>query len=143
MSNAFAWTQKNGGICTESAYPYTSGSSGASGSCKSSSCSKVSGVAPNGYTNVAKGNDGALATALNGRTVSVAVDASKWQLYSSGVFSNCGTSLNHGVLAVGYSDSYWIIKNSWGTGWGEQGYIRLARGNTCGVLSGPPSYPNK
>ena len=67
--------------------------------------------------------------------VSVCLDASNWASYKSGVFSNCGsTTLNHAVLAVGYEkDGTWIVKNSWGVNWGDQGYIKLAPGNTCGV----------
>ena len=60
--------------------------------------------------------------------------------YSSGVFDNCESYLNHGALAVGYTADYWIIKNSWGVSWGENGYIKLKKGNTCGVLN-TASYP--
>lgn len=52
------------------------------------------------------------------RPISVAVDATKWAFYKSGVFSGCDTMLNHGVLLVGVSDSYWLVKNSWGVEWG-------------------------
>lgn len=67
--------------------------------------------------------------------VSICVDASNWSLYRSGVFSNCGTTnLNHAVVAIGYqADGVWIVRNSWGATWGEQGHIRLAAGNTCGL----------
>lgn len=67
--------------------------------------------------------------------VSICVDASNWSLYKSGVFSNCGTTtLNHAVTAIGYqTDGTWIVRNSWGTTWGEQGFIRLAAGGTCGL----------
>jgi hypothetical protein len=54
--------------------------------------------------------------------------------------SQCNTAINHGVLVVGVTDDYWIVKNSWGTTWGENGYIRLAKGNTCAVCQ-YPSYP--
>lgn len=81
-----------------------------------------------------------LLSALSGRPVSVAVDASVWSGYRSGVLSNCGVNVNHGVLLIGASDDFWRIKNSWGAGWGESGFIRIARGNTCAICS-YPSYP--
>ena len=76
-----------------------------------------------------------LALALQNTPISVAVDATNWKDYSSGVFDNCQANLNHGVLVVGSrsSDNSWRIKNSWSTSWGEQGYISLKSGNTCGV----------
>jgi len=60
--------------------------------------------------------------------------------YSDGVFSDCDTKADHGVLVVGYTSEYWIVKNSWSTKWGESGYIRLKRGNTCGIAN-VASYP--
>lgn len=78
--------------------------------------------------------------ALHATPVSVAVDATYWSLYKNGVFSNCGAAVNHGVLLVGGNENYWRIKNSWDITWGENGYIRLARGNTCAVCN-YPSYP--
>ncbi|EAR99859.1 papain family cysteine protease (macronuclear) [Tetrahymena thermophila SB210] len=80
-----------------------------------------------------------LQNALNYSPVSIAVDASTWSHYKSGVYNGCNQTdikINHGVLAIGYDSlGNWIVKNSWGTGWGEQGYIRLAPNNTCGILS--------
>jgi len=78
--------------------------------------------------------------ALKERPISVAVDASTWSLYGGGIMSNCGTGVNHGVLLVGVTDTYWRIKNSWGTGWGEKGFIRIGPGNTCAICQ-YPSYP--
>lgn len=87
-------------------------------------------------------NCNTLAKELEGQVISVAVDASNWSAYKSGVFKNCGTRLNHGVLLVGLNSESWTIKNSWGPGWGEKGFIRLARGNTCGICN-VASYPKQ
>lgn len=131
MDNAFKYVRDKG-ITSEDEYPYTA----RQGTCKKDSGDfKVS-----GFTDIRNCND--LASALAGRPVSVAVDASNWSAYRSGVFSNCRTSLNHGVLLAGSTDQYWLVKNSWGGSWGEKGYIRLARGNTCGICN-MASYPNK
>lgn len=131
MTNAFKFV-KDHGIVHEAEYPYK----GVQGKCgKADGPFKVS-----GYTEITNCND--LANAIVSRVVSVAVDATNWSRYSSGVFNNCATRLNHGVTLTGVSDQAWTIKNSWGTSWGEKGYIRLARGNTCGVCN-MASYPNK
>lgn len=141
MDNAFKWIKSNG-LCLESAYPYT----GQDGTCKKSRCqAKISTI--KSWTDVSSEED--LATAVgNEGPVSIAVDANaKWQLYTGGVMSSMfcpKNSLDHGVLAVGYDQSakYWKIKNSWGTTWGEAGYVRLVLGeNACG-LANQPSYPN-
>jgi KDEL-tailed cysteine endopeptidase len=145
MDTAFAWAQGRGGLCPWSSYTYSSGSTGKAGSCKDSGCKTLG--SPKGYTDVRKNDANALVTALNSQPVSVAVDATNWQNYKSGIYSaNCGTSLNHGVLAVGYDSSMWKVKNSWASSWGEAGYIRLSRSaggssGQCGILMGPPSYP--
>lgn len=84
--------------------------------------------------------------------VSVGIQANEqaFQMYSGGVLTEpCGSDLDHGVLVVGYGTDpvqgkYWKIKNSWGPHWGENGYIRIARGGApdgqCGILL-MPSYP--
>lgn len=46
-----------------------------------------------------------------------------------------GRSADHAVLAFGYDNGFWLIKNSWGTSWGEKGFIRIKDGNTCDVLT--------
>ena len=129
MNSAFNYV-KDHGIVTESQYPYT----GKQATCKTNTGPfKITGHAS------VNGCNG-LESDLQGRPISVAVDASSWSTYKSGVFSNCKTSLNHGVLLVGSTTQYWKVKNSWGSGWGESGYIRLARGNTCGICN-QASYP--
>lgn len=133
--NAFEWSKKNGGVCKESDYPYVSGTTTKRGTCVDSKCSKVTGSAPKSYTDVQVNSDSALMSALAKQPVSVAIEADEkaFQLYKSGVFTAaCGTNLDHAVLAVGYGtqngEDYYKVKNSWGTSWGENGYILLARG---------------
>jgi len=77
--------------------------------------------------------------------IAVSVDASAWSHYSGGVldFESCGSDIDHAVLLVGYgTDSelgadYWTIKNSWGSDWGEQGFIRLSRADGTKVDATP------
>jgi cathepsin L len=122
-------------------YPYT-GSTGIS--CKFDSTKAVAQIY--GYLAVVSENEADLASKLVGYGPATgAVDASTgtFQLYSGGIFddSHCSSlDLNHGVGIVGFGVEddvgYWIVKNSWGEGWGEDGYIRLIRGkNECGVAS--------
>jgi len=146
MDDAFQYVISNKGLCAESDYPYTA----ADGTCQTS-CTPVSTISS--YTDVAQNNEDALKAAVAQQPVSVAIEAdqSGFQFYSGGVFNGaCGTALDHGVLAVGYGvDSssglkYWKVKNSWGSSWGESGYIRMVRGigssGQCGIAS-EPSYP--
>jgi C1A family cysteine protease len=120
----------DGGSCHQKDYPYTA----RDGTCKRT-CTPV--VKPN--KSVKGTTEAALSNALNVGPVGVAVDASGgFQSYRSGVFNGpCGTQLNHAILAVGFASSpskYWIVKNSWGTTWGAQGYIHMAQGkNLCGI----------
>lgn len=105
------------------------------------------------FSEVARFDPVQLAQALQKGPVSVGVDASDWGIryYKSGIITkNCGTSIDHAVLLVGYGTDngvdYWTIKNSWGADWGEKGYFRILRDMTkkddgmCGVQS-TPCYP--
>lgn len=144
MDQAFQYIIDNGGICSEQAYPYTA----QDGNCKASSCTSVATIS--GYQDVPADNANAFANAVAQQPVSVAIEADQpaFQFYSGGVFSaSCGTSLDHGVLCVGYAPDYWIVKNSWGASWGESGYIRMSRTaggsqGECGILM-MASYPTK
>ena len=88
----------------------------------------------------AKGCPG-IQAALASRPIGVSVDANNWSKYSKGIFSKCEKNLDHDVLLVGMTDIYWKIKNSWGTSWGEDGYIRIATGNTCGICQDKSPWP--
>jgi xylem cysteine proteinase len=130
MDNVFSYV-RDVGINTWNSYPYV----GTLQSCKAfSGLFKIS-----GYTSVPDCNT--LATALANRPISVAVDGNNMQSYTGGIFWNCGTNLSLPLLLVGMNDSYWTLKNSWGASWGEKGYIRIQRGNTCGVCMAAV-YPN-
>lgn len=123
-------------------YPFT----GNTQSCAYNAAHGV--VSTTGYTDIATNDPDAHIAALENGPISVAVeaDSSVFQFYKSGILSStaCGTNLNHAVNIIGYgSDSgtlYWLVRNSWGTSWGEAGYFRVLRDTTsgpgiCGILS--------
>ena len=130
MDNAFKYI-KDHGIVHEDEYPYV----GVKQACKTDSGPlKIS-----SYTDVNRCAD--LSLSIINNPISVAVDATNWSSYKSGIFNNCSTRLNHGVTLVGVVEGSWKIKNSWATSWGQEGYILLAAGNTCGICN-MASYPN-
>jgi C1A family cysteine protease len=124
-SNALKYVISNG-ITSEGAYPYVA---------KDQAC-KVQGGSYKIAGQKSFSGCAGLSSGINSSPISVTVDATNWSPYRSGVFNNCAASINHAVLLVGVDGSgAWKIKNSWGTGWGESGYIRLTTGNTCGVCA--------
>lgn len=133
--SAYKYVKSAGGIETNSAYPYSS-YQGATGQCKADKSKYVIGVT--GYTTI-KGESNMGSYVQKTGPLSVCVDASKWNSYNGGIMTSCGTRINHCVQAVGVdTSSYWKVRNSWGTSWGESGYIRLAYGkNTCGITNDP------
>lgn len=144
MDSAFEYAIDNG-MCTELEYPYRA----LDGSCKK--C--TSKVQINGCVDVPSKDQSALKQAVAQGPVSVAIEADRsfFQLYSHGVLDNilCGTNLDHGVLVVGYGTEdgkdYWLVKNSWGETWGDQGYVKIKRDDKkdrgiCGIAM-QPSFP--
>ncbi|OMP06385.1 hypothetical protein COLO4_08162 [Corchorus olitorius] len=148
MDDAFEFIIRNHGIATEATYPYK----GDDGTCnKTEEASHAATIT--GYEVVPANNEDALLKAVANQPVSVSIDAGGYafQFYSNGIFTgDCGTELDHGVAAVGYGATsngtlYWIVKNSWGTEWGEEGYIRMQRNikakeGLCGIAM-DSSYP--
>ena len=146
MQGAFKFIIENG-QCALSAYPYTA---------MDGSCQKCSAVAHISSCSDVKPNDQiSLKAAVAQQPVSIAISADTrlFQSYSSGVItsSSCYTSLDHGVLIVGYGtengQDYWLVKNSWSDTWGDNGYVKIARSSStndpgvCGI-SMNPSFPS-
>jgi len=135
---AYEYVKGAGGIETNADYPYTSGG-GSTGSCHFDR-SKIA-ITITGYHSVSRG-ESALKNALNEGPASVCLAASSWQSYRGGILSRCDNQVDHCVQTTGYSgDSYWRIRNSWGTGWGESGFIRLAQGKDLCKVSDDTTYP--
>ncbi|XP_015884935.3 low-temperature-induced cysteine proteinase [Ziziphus jujuba] len=149
MDYAFQFVIDNHGIDTEEDYPY----SGREKSCNRAKLKRHV-VTIDGYTDVPENNEKQLLQAVATQPVSVGISGGEraFQLYSKGIFSGpCSTNLDHAVLIVGYGSEngkdYWIVKNSWGRGWGMDGYMHILRNSgsaqgVCGMYM-LPSYPTK
>ena len=146
MEGAFKYIIENG-QCSLASYPYTA---------KDGDCQTCSSVAQMSSCSDVKPNDQvSLKGAVAQQPVAIAIEADTkyFQSYSSGILtsSDCGTNLDHGVLIVGYGDDngqkYWLVKNSWGPTWGDDGYIKIARSDStndagiCGIAM-DPSFPS-
>ncbi|XP_043604486.1 cathepsin L [Bombus pyrosoma] len=147
MDQAFQYIKDNKGLDTEVTYPYEAEND----KCRYNAAN--SGARDVGYVDIPQGSEKKLKAAVATiGPVSVAIDAShqSFQFYSEGVYyePECSSeNLDHGVLAVGYGtdengQDYWLVKNSWGETWGDNGYIKMARNklNHCGIAS-TASYP--
>ena len=145
MEGAFKYIIENG-ECSLTSYPYTA---------TDGKCQKCSVVAHISSCSDVKPNDQlSLKAAVAQQPVAIAIEADTryFQSYSSGVLtsSSCGTTLDHGVLIVGYGtengNKYWLVKNSWSTSWGDNGYVKIGRSEStndpgiCGIAM-DPSFP--
>jgi len=138
MDQAFQYVQKAGGIETEQSYPYTA----VDGNCKFNKNAVAAQLT--GYTDIQKTEDDLKVAVATFGPISVAIDATGFFSYKSGIFDDANCQQNapdHAVLVVGYGSEngvdFWIVKNSWGTSWGEKGYIRMHRNynNLCGIAN--------
>jgi len=143
MQLAYDYIKANHGIDTEASYPYEARDR----TCRFKAANV--GATITGYEVLRSGDEAALVDALASvGPIAIAIDAShmSFQFYDSGVYveRNCGNGdydLDHAVLAVGYGSEngadYFLVKNSWGTSWGQKGYIKMARNrnNQCGVAT--------
>eukprot|EP00047_Mylnosiga_fluctuans_P002140 m.223352 g.223352 ORF g.223352 m.223352 type:complete len:394 (+) comp10913_c0_seq1:297-1478(+) len=151
MPSAMQYIQENNGVTAEELYQYTA----TDGKCRTNIANVSADLVGklHGVYMVPVSNETILRQATNVQPVSVAIDAScdDFQYYEDGVFDiSCGEDLDHGVLVVGYEYEptkrlgYWVVKNSWGTDWGDDGYIEMAMGygknGICGITL-EPSVP--
>merc|ERR1719198_784509 len=125
MELAFNLTRDQG-IALESELPYKG---------RDQKCTTyTAAVKATGHVKLPVNDADALETAVATKgPIAITVAAEPWQLYGGGIFSGCSArgdaTLDHGVQLVGYTKEYWIVRNSWGPGWGEKGYIRISRAN--------------
>ena len=159
MYSAFDWilASNNGGVATEASYPYAEESwSSASGvvanQCMTEAQLKVlpTGASITRYAKYPIHEEAQMYMALKTHgPLSIAVDATSWKSYHSGILTSCiEVRVNHAVLLVGHGydeqtqQEYWVVKNSWGSNWGENGYIRLQYGvNMCLIANEAPTSP--
>jgi hypothetical protein len=142
---AFGYVQQQGGLESENNYPTTccNEGSGQVGQCAWNQNPAV--VVTGASLGPSQSEDALAAAVVSQGPFSIIVDASGWQQYSGGsIFpsSGCGQNIDHAVAVVGFDKTgdtpYWIVRNSWGTWWGDQGYMKLEYGqNACALLTEP------
>jgi cathepsin L len=138
IESVYKYIKFNGGLDTEEVYPYKA----YDGVChyrKNSTAATV-----DGYEKIVESEESLKNAVATLGPISVGIyGAESFQTYASGVYfeEDCNFRINHGVLVVGYGTEdgkdYWLVKNSWGTSWGEKGYIKMARNrnNMCKIAT--------
>jgi len=134
---AYEYVIGAGGLEPYSDYPYTS-ENGETGSCQFNQADILAHISS--YTTIGSEQQAQSYLTSNG-PLSVCVDAESWQYYNGGIIttsSDCGTSLDHCVMITGYGSesgtNYWWVRNSWGTDWGQSGYLQVESGaDVCGI----------
>jgi len=154
METGFQWESREGGLCSESDYPYLAKDSYM---CWDSNCTEVSGTRVKSFTRLNGGNVDELrhSIAIQPTSIAMAANSMEFQFYHEGVFNGtCSHALDHGILAVGYgydeaSDlDYFLVKNSWGEMWGENGFFKISTFQAepgdmgmCGILNNYNTAP--
>lgn len=145
MDNAFDYVIDNGGLCTNESYVYTASDGSCNSTCKVESETNIKSC-----SDIVVNNESLVLAYLSKQPLSVAIEADRdtFQHYKSGIYNDSSCfegGLDHGVLLVGYDKDSLLVKNSWGTDWGEKGYIRMKRtgnGNgMCGIYQ-KASFPS-
>lgn len=134
--HAFNYVKSAGGLDTESSYPYTA----QDGTCKFKPADVGAKISSWSYVTQNDDENAMLQTVAQKGPLSICVDASSWQYYQGGVLKTCGKQVDHCVQLTGYSTQNgvdaWNVRNSWGTDWGVNGYLYVARGgNVCAIGS--------
>jgi len=138
-TTAYEYVISAGGLETEQNYPYTA----KNGVCKAQRSLEVASISGYSWVTKTKNETAMLAATYDVAPISICVDAVTWQTYTKGVItSNCGQSLDHCVQITGFNTEnnveYWIVRNSWGTSWGNAGFIYVERNkNLCGIADEP------
>lgn len=137
--SAFDYIKDEGGLVQDSDYPYTPSTyAGVTGDCDVNTRKDV--VTLTDYTTI-RGETNMANYVLSTGPLSVCVAAEVWNTYRNGIMSTCPGGVDHCVQAVGVDtgkNGYWKVRNSWGTSWGESGFIRLSYGSdTCKISDDP------
>ncbi|CAG9833766.1 unnamed protein product [Diabrotica balteata] len=137
FENAYQFV-KDHGISSEADYPFVA----KKGTCKKDIPKVITTLS--GYKGIKQSENDLISALANIGPVAVAVSTEHWIPYKGGVFNktDCATEFTtHAVLAVGYTEDYITIKNTWGPGWGDKGFMHIARGQNICRINDRGAYP--